>query len=739
MNLPDLTKQLDLIFQLAPGPHEIRILHRYYTIQLDETNHERILMKANGKDYQNFALGTPQNTQETITLIQKHFTDYEPHNCFIISNRVADKFQLKLVEYNKIGYAKKLVAFSPLTEENDIQAICTLPIDLDRSNEEVKKLAANETELQELNAARIELVQELSTYNLTPTWQICSGNGYQPIYLFEPQIREDAFKKAKEAIRTILEGLHNKYIGKADIDTKLKDPNRLVRLAGITNKKPDRIVDESQGRIYRLATLIEAQGTLNRFENILALAESMKHWQKNDLPTPAAQISVPMSMPQKEIVPPSSLPPSFSFDVRAYLSNHAVSIKQEKTWKVCTMLVLEKCTFDPNHTDGEASVLIHPDGRLSYQCFHNSCKDKTWSNLREKLEGPRLTTCKYCGTSIHWENKKPFNQDGSPHQCLKPVPETQENGNSETIQINGFQSWDEFRNAKEGLRTGFTELDSLITIPPAALTVVGGRPGHGKTTFLLNLCLKLIHLYPDLMFPIFSYEEMASEIALKFLIIKSKVALNLHQNINEVRNYLRQGCTDNTKLETEKTEILNLIQNNRLRIFGESLPIDQLATTLEKLAKTYPIGAVLIDYIQKIPPCEKSGTRQLELQRISHCLLETAKSLSLPLILGAQLGRDKDRAEKVRLDNFREAGDIEQDANLALGIWNPSVEKQSENQGAFKSNSENTIELETEIELTILKNRNGVANQTIKLSFNKPTLQMSDVQIEQKHSWARRS
>ena len=46
-----------------------------------------------------------------------------------------------------------------------------------------------------------------------------------------------------------------------------------------------------------------------------------------------------------------------------------------------------------------------------------------------------------------------------------------------------------------------------------------------------------------------------------------------------------------------------------------------------------------------------------------------AKAFKIPIIMGAQLEKGK-ADEVVKLDQLREAGDIEQDANLILGVYN---------------------------------------------------------------------
>ena len=59
----------------------------------------------------------------------------------------------------------------------------------------------------------------------------------------------------------------------------------------------------------------------------------------------------------------------------------------------------------------------------------------------------------------------------------------------------------------EGLWTGYESLDQILRIPAGAITILAGRPGHGKTTLQLNLLLSLARCYEDRQFFFFSYEE----------------------------------------------------------------------------------------------------------------------------------------------------------------------------------------------------------------------------------------
>jgi replicative DNA helicase len=84
------------------------------------------------------------------------------------------------------------------------------------------------------------------------------------------------------------------------------------------------------------------------------------------------------------------------------------------------------------------------------------------------------------------------------------------------------------------------------------------------------------------------------------------------------------------------------------------------------------VAAVFIDYVQKLTTEEERVNRQQEIQKICQTLLSTALDTraGTSIILGTQVNRNVTSLEERTLDKMREAGDIEQDANLVLGIWN---------------------------------------------------------------------
>ena len=73
-------------------------------------------------------------------------------------------------------------------------------------------------------------------------------------------------------------------------------------------------------------------------------------------------------------------------DVGKYLSHYGVEYTEKKKAGF-TLFVLRECLFDPNHRGKEASIVQADDGLLSYQCFHDSCRGRTWAEARAIISG----------------------------------------------------------------------------------------------------------------------------------------------------------------------------------------------------------------------------------------------------------------------------------------------------------------------------------------------------------------
>ena len=107
------------------------------------------------------------------------------------------------------------------------------------------------------------------------------------------------------------------------------------------------------------------------------------------------------------------------------------------------------------------------------------------------------------------------------------------------------------------------------------------------------------------------------------------------------------------------------------------------------------------------PSADKSSQiRQVQLASISSQLAPLAIKHNTALIVGAQMRRDIGSLDELDLSKIREAGDIGQDAHMAIGIWNYS--DPTKNQG---------VALKDEVTMRCLKIR-GNRFKDIRMSIN---------------------
>jgi replicative DNA helicase len=262
-----------------------------------------------------------------------------------------------------------------------------------------------------------------------------------------------------------------------------------------------------------------------------------------------------------------------------------------------------------------------------------------------------------------------------------------------------------------GFKTGFKELDDHVFIEPGTLTMVAGRPSHGKTTMMLNMFRNMIDVNKDNSFLFYSYEEHKQDIVNKIVLSLAKVEYLTNEMFEKMRKkhqmegkskfllienvipqqtywqaikeeitqyWTAENKTNNTPISLAISKVTQWMDEGRMCVMGKKSSVEKLSFDLIDKAvefmeenKYKPIGAVYIDYTQKLNTEEQRVNRQQEIQVICETLLNTTlnKRFHAPIILGAQVNRMVYSLATLTADKMREAGDIEQDANLILGVW----------------------------------------------------------------------
>ena len=210
------------------------------------------------------------------------------------------------------------------------------------------------------------------------------------------------------------------------------------------------------------------------------------------------------------------------------------------------------------------------------------------------------------------------------------------------------------------------------------LYVVAARPSVGKTAFALSL---IQHIRVPTI--IFSLEMGADELATRLCCSMGNV------NMGSARTRSMSPEESSRWIEAAS------------RLAGAEILIDdtsgltmaQLRAKARMMKRTKDIGMVIVDYLQLMDG--QGESRQQVISSISRGLKLLAKELNVPVVALSQLNRSvESRADKrPMLADLRESGAIEQDADVVMFLYRPSI-------------YDNTLP-DDEGEVIVEKNRNG--------------------------------
>ena len=223
------------------------------------------------------------------------------------------------------------------------------------------------------------------------------------------------------------------------------------------------------------------------------------------------------------------------------------------------------------------------------------------------------------------------------------------------------------------------------------VTVLGGRPGHGKTTLAINIVRSLIAQGYKVM--LFNREMSNEEVMKKIIIMESKDI-----EYSKIRkNKLTDVEMTEVELLTEKIDkkYKNLIMYDNIRKLSEAM--------LE--ISRYKPDVVLDDYIQLIQ-VDNIEERRFQIESIMYEYKWICKKENCSAILVSQLNREIEKRidPKPRLSDFAESGVIEQTAETAIMPF-------------YGWNFDNESHDKYEIEIIVPKSRYGTIGTYI-MGFN---------------------
>lgn len=275
------------------------------------------------------------------------------------------------------------------------------------------------------------------------------------------------------------------------------------------------------------------------------------------------------------------------------------------------------------------------------------------------------------------------------------------------ILIDTFNRLDELHQNKgklRGIPTGFADLDNKLGgLQQSDLVILAARPSVGKTTLALDIARR-VAVNANVPVGIFSLEMSKEQLSDRMLCAEAGVGLWK----------MRTGRLENDEDFTRIGEAMGKLSDAPIYIEDSGfVNVMQIRTKARRLKMESDLGLIIVDYLQLMEG-RNTENRVQEISEISRALKGLARELNIPVLALSQLSRAVEALSPPipKLSHLRESGSIEQDADVVMFIYRPSV---------YKKKDELPQDQQNLAKIIIAKHRNGPTGE-IDMTFNEETL-----------------
>ncbi|MDE0608780.1 MAG: replicative DNA helicase [Anaerolineaceae bacterium] len=260
-------------------------------------------------------------------------------------------------------------------------------------------------------------------------------------------------------------------------------------------------------------------------------------------------------------------------------------------------------------------------------------------------------------------------------------------------------------DAPLGLPTGFRAIEQLLGgMQKSDLLIFAGRPGMGKTSFLLSVLLFVARQGGRVAF--FTMEMDREQIVQRLASMETGITMQK----------LRLGQLS-TNEQGRLVEAMDRL--GELQIFVDDTPALnplELRAKCRRMNFRTGVDLIIVDYMQLMNAGGAyENNRVQEISFISRSMKELARDLNIPLLSAAQLSRAVEQRQDKRpqLRDLRESGSIEQDADIVMFLYRDEVYNEA-------------TEIPGQADIIVAKHRNGPTG-TVSLFFDKAVTRFRDV------------
>lgn len=410
--------------------------------------------------------------------------------------------------------------------------------------------------------------------------------------------------------------------------------------------------------------------------------------------------------------------PQYMSEFHRKVNKEVFSIESHRViWKSMENLFNE--SFDPDFdlvkTSLQSSNLLETAGGVDYLNYlRNIPSDVDYKNREEYVniihKAFKAREILKIGKYVQRLEENIDIVDHVADDIRKKIDFIETSGNRESAaKISSFlyAAWENIKEKVEnpgliGIPTGYGNIDSITGgFRGGNLWVIGGRPSHGKTAFILNSALKTARRGHGVL--IYSLEMNEQQIVERFA--------SLISGIDHIKIML--GNLSPEEVEVTKLAFKELSELPIMISTIYDLEAGEITREIKRLHALYNIEVVWIDYVQLTT--EREGDAVHTIGRISRACKLLAKELDIFIGLVSQLNRNVEMRDdkRPRKADLRQSGNLEEDADLVAFIYRDEV---------YNKNEETNKGI---MEFIVDKHRNGPIG-TLMMKFRKEIMGITE-------------
>ena len=343
------------------------------------------------------------------------------------------------------------------TNDGDVTRRRMVLIDLDPSR--AAGISASDDEFEKAHLKAVDVFRYLIGAGFKEPIITKSGNGWH-VYLPCDMPNDE---EHNELVKRFLQSLSKMFSdASVEIDEKVFNPARIDKLIGTWAKKGS----DTPDRKWRIAEIVKVPADLSPNDD--ALFQKIADLLPKEEPKVA-----PNRRPQYQ---GNNTP----FDLVTWLNEHGIKYREKKSG-TSTIYELEYCPWVDTHSDRkkwDSALFVDNDGKITFNCTHSHCKDKTWHDVRLFYEPtaydrpayqPQYAPRIYAPQKPRYQIKEELPELGKKWLCMSDI---------QKVDLSSIPR----------IKTGINEIDRLLLgLAECEVTLLSGGNASGKSSLLNTL------------------------------------------------------------------------------------------------------------------------------------------------------------------------------------------------------------------------------------------------------------